>query len=455
MLPIELLELLLKHVLDEGSYDDFMNALCVDSTWHATGTRLLWSHVVLRNVHQVLKFSCLNGNRHLSQLKSLSIRIRPPFLWEKEYDDANTTRLSQSLQSLAPILPALTSLTTFSFYVATNGQEFAPPGLAIRRCDLYQILNLLPPTVKNLEIDTKAREQNHPDDENLHVCDLLKERLPHLISLRLRLRRICPSLLTQSKSLRDITISMVTCFGWTDARECLDPEEDQIGDWPPHKQAIGKSTRRSLVTTMQGMKDKMPNLEHAVLFDAEYMDTFEEKQAVHSLRKRDFMTNTTTVWPLFRLHKVIYADEDYDRRISVLRVSQKGDGHPDIIGNISDLEEYVEGPTWAITTKGSRFPPRYKDSCGGRDLQWDTAHDVWKRDELPDEPTFVCEMWVDEARAERSLIHAFTSEGLGEGEPLLRNHFVNPDQSVLYDSEDEAEGDYYWRDFHRDGPDFR
>lgn len=147
-----------------------------------------------------------------------------------------TARLWNLLQELATAIQAMENLVSFSLRIG----GFSPCGIAQHsRYDscggwmasgiVGQLLDALPISCVDLELDTKGREDESycfPIDKT-HLCTRLHSMLPRLRHVRLRLRTFCPSLLrsgsdlVKAPRLLSLTINLnITPTGSHGAWEC-------------------------------------------------------------------------------------------------------------------------------------------------------------------------------------------------------------------------------------------
>lgn len=103
--------------------------------------------------------------------------------------------------SLTTVLEITRKLSTFSLKFPEEGwNAYVPDVPAISGSYVARLVNALPPTVVNLEIDTAGNEMPPGEgilygNDDMHVCPRISRLLPRLHHLRLRLGHVCGSLL--------------------------------------------------------------------------------------------------------------------------------------------------------------------------------------------------------------------------------------------------------------------
>lgn len=102
--------------------------------------------------------------------------------------------------NLCRTLPQLTNLTTFSLKIGDIGQRV----LWTPHSRVIEILDILPESVVNLEVDTMGADfaTAGPSQMASHVCPSISRTLPRLRILRLRLRFLCTDLFECLEDIR-------------------------------------------------------------------------------------------------------------------------------------------------------------------------------------------------------------------------------------------------------------
>ena len=225
-LPEELLYDILRRVRGSSSTNPLVHCLLVNRLFNRISTPLFYQSIFLHN--STLKSSVFSLKAHKDQIQSLQIRIKPcevetytppgqpdhvRVLGEsredlEHYGSKATRALFEALDAFSmETLPYLKSLSTFSMTVEAPAKSTfslliepplevlaATPGFWIHSGVANMVLQSLTSSVENLELDLGEYQfpGNNVDDHDR--CARLRERLPRLRSLRLRLGSLCPAL---------------------------------------------------------------------------------------------------------------------------------------------------------------------------------------------------------------------------------------------------------------------
>ena len=249
--------------------------LCVCHRWHDIGVGLLWRDIVLTN-QQINEFAKCNGRLAHSTL-SLTLRIDPTCYrldfsripavdMEIEAASEATGKLWTALRRLPQQLSRVHQLTTFSLKVQAQTCGAAAIGFFLRSEDIVSVIQGLPPTVKNLELDTHSYDRTSQDSSEHHICPAIGSRLSKLRHLRVRLARMCSELLVVPTQLRpspesgngrisalDIVINTIDYENEPKATTCGTPYEGR--KWAPGNNVRGKGEDlgRTLVRDFSGI----------------------------------------------------------------------------------------------------------------------------------------------------------------------------------------------------------
>ena len=219
-LPRELLIIILKYARYTGDRRRFVSCLLVCRQWLTLGHRLAWDSVVLDTTSLEPFLNLVerapNGCRMISSL-SLQIHtifpsaddcrkdyVGPP--WHPDGANPPTAKLWDQLERLAQtVRTRMPSLVSFSFRIKRTYRRQRgtlihfrrPLGAWIRSSTIANLLEALPQSCIDLELDTKGREDDRCCGFNLtagsaHLCSTLGMLLPRLRHLRFRLGSLCP-----------------------------------------------------------------------------------------------------------------------------------------------------------------------------------------------------------------------------------------------------------------------
>lgn len=205
-LPNEIVSNILLHVKISSSTSFSVQCLLCCKGWRDATLPLLYSHMLL-NTSNLPAFSKNFNITHGPLISSLTVTIDPvqpaedltapypnAFLEDKVYMKQHGSQQSKDLWSTlhlsADNIASMINMTTFSLTVSTNPHAI---GFWIPRPLITKIVQILPITCVNLEIDSRGKDHLKPGDA--HLCDALRKILPRLRHLRLRLNTLCPAFL--------------------------------------------------------------------------------------------------------------------------------------------------------------------------------------------------------------------------------------------------------------------
>lgn len=223
-IPREILLDIFRTLREEVGTSALLPCLTVCQSWNAHVLTILWSHVVITDSNLsefLLHFEHLEGrtkenkpdrSRHT---QSLTIRLTPhvtsllaaPISPIPYGTNPTANRLRRDLNRLAALLKfsLFRSIHTFSLCICQPphyGPPLDPLGFFISRRTIRAFLEALPPSCKNLELDTNGWEMGRDDlldfDEN-HLCPVIRTLVPRLNHLRLRLGSICNEIICHAK----------------------------------------------------------------------------------------------------------------------------------------------------------------------------------------------------------------------------------------------------------------
>jgi hypothetical protein len=231
-MPPEVLEIVFQSLLVRRTTDTSVSptvVLRVCRQWNEIGARILWRDISLRNVDVLSRFSTTAPSPNLLLVKTITIASSPQktrrfgrpdsiLLLPKINEDESVTRehgniasrsFNQHLDSLSTLLPRMKHLTSFSLQIGPPRYARRERDFIVRRTVLRNLVSSLPSSLRYLELDTRCHERLTHKDRQPHVCHAIAERLTHLHSLRLRLRRVCSDLFCPSESIKSLVINMI------------------------------------------------------------------------------------------------------------------------------------------------------------------------------------------------------------------------------------------------------
>ena len=109
-----------------------------------------------------------------------------------------TQSATRALRALPRILSTMQILDSFSFTFSSYRHLGAIQDFFFRRDDVRAILEATPKSVRHLELDTFCYDREGSSTTSGHLCHTLREMLPRLLNLRLRLAYLCPELIPRN-----------------------------------------------------------------------------------------------------------------------------------------------------------------------------------------------------------------------------------------------------------------
>ncbi|KAE8828331.1 hypothetical protein PTNB73_06788 [Pyrenophora teres f. teres] len=147
---------------------DLTSCSLVSRGWREGVTSLLYGNIALTHNNLIRFCKHLNVGRYAAYIHSITISLQP---------DGN---IEQVLQ-LAPLLPHFSNLRSFSFWLGKGYHSIVP------HSTLVQLVDALPPSCANLELDTFGSDARVEGDAT-HLCDSLRRIIPRMYHVRLRVR---------------------------------------------------------------------------------------------------------------------------------------------------------------------------------------------------------------------------------------------------------------------------
>ena len=441
-LPKEILALILRKLRNISRLPDdqrFTDALVVCELWRSVGESLIWTDIVLKDQQIVDFVDCSDRLAHSTLSLTLTIdptcyrldfsRI-PAVDMDIEAASEATEKLWTALRRLPQQLSRMHQLITFSLKVQAQTCGPAADGFFLRSEDIVSVIQGLPPTVKNLEIDTHSYDRTSEDSSEYHICPVISSRQSKLRHLRVRLARMCSELLGVPTQLRpspesanrrvsalDIVINTIDYENESKATTCGTPYEGR--NWAPGNNVRGKGEDlgRTLVRDFSGIISNHDscNISTLSVVEARRLGSGggARDRRFSTIIKREILAQKTTRTPFSRV--------DHRKPIWHIRTrDQKGQDH-DNIGNIYDLIELAEGRPWINTVEGSRFPAAYFNEdqrFKHVGVMLPVIRDKESHMQL-EQSIFM--LWQKEEKSGRTLLHQEEVDGLEEARCVMRD----------------------------------
>lgn len=403
--------------------------LPVCKRWHNVVLALLCHDIQLTNSNLdsfIQNFTQSNG----PLVKSLTILIhspfsrrgfaeRPPGTVEEAEDfkrdgSPETQRLWVRLELLLEKVKWMNTLSNFSFVVAP---DVLRDGFWIPSQIVGALIGRLPATCQGLEIDTKGRD--YPRPHSAHICNAIRDVLPHLKYLRLHIRTMCHALFGtgpapapdgsfKNKSdytpvnapfLRVLFVNSLAGHLYrSQARVCGPVQEYPFFSSPGSHGAEFVIARCSRAIMEQA---KCPAKARLTIFGAQ-PGKDGDKSVYPAFNRRDIVENVTYTQP--------FIDINTFKSPSYLIRTFEGE---DLLSTAGVIQDIAEGRTWKETTNGFRFPSEFLGEQSGEmgyiveEVQYLDAKS-WKAKF----PGISCHLWRNERKTHMTLLEAVKHDGV-------------------------------------------
>ncbi|OAL43204.1 hypothetical protein IQ07DRAFT_685784 [Pyrenochaeta sp. DS3sAY3a] len=255
-----------------------------------------------------------------------------------------------------PILPRLHNLVSFSLVI-----EGAVEWYMLRRTTITGLVNALPPSCINLELDTNGYD--YMDDESIHVCETIRRILPRMRNVRLRLGAMCSALFGSGqspvpidahkgsssgsadwvtlKNIESLVVSCGTILGGELLLRC---------GYEDHANIIGSDSWCDITSSLNDLitKDAVGSRNTQILVMSPSWG--HESTFTFETNLRTDMVNRET-WAVPLIHKVEVRDSFPDYNLV-----RAPDGSEQVIKNYDQINDISEGHIWRSTACGARLP---------------------------------------------------------------------------------------------------
>lgn len=278
-----------------------------------------------------------------------------------------TYRLWNHLDALVGIIRSgMTGLMSFSLCISkfpaggrTRGHWSSPQGAWVKTGTIAALLAALPLSCVNLELDTRGREDDracgfYPVYGSTHLCPTIRDLLPRLRHLRLRLGTLCSHLFlaphddgdtyTPVASLLSLTINLnIEPDSSRNVYYAQSPSDDHERDYGLLQKGLGKLFRDAYEA------HAFP-LARAI----QTMDLHSSKRRQHDHSSQQGIIEDVTHLLPFR--KVCIKDGTHDEETFMGR-NVKDEA---FFGVMSELEPMLEDSAWVTTADGERWSPDFR-----------------------------------------------------------------------------------------------
>lgn len=422
--PAEVLRLVLQEVKRQSRLHQdgsFLDALVTCQLWNQIGEEILYTDIHLTNP-QLLKFE--QAPKHcLEMTRSLSLTISAPEYKEAwiedyepppldpgmEWEEYNAMRMRckhelrdawfarnepvrareycelwDQFAKTSAMLNSMQRLESFSLV-----SDMPPPetvhhvNYPNRGKTIRTLLEALPPSVRNLELDTDEADdwfRQEIDEEN-HICLSLKVILPRLDNARIKMAKFCEALLptegsksesnllTASRAHHDSTLVLNTVGASRDGKytsnhcNCSSPEAFFGTLVPPVSDPKITSISDLLVAKLQVAISHgcLDNFQQFVLLDLKIPENAARRyrRQYQTMQVRTLgQEQKTELSPYFMLIALPPQSNLTSDFHAVRHINDKL-GEVEVIGWLDTLIRYVEGETWIETEYGCRLAVGY------------------------------------------------------------------------------------------------
>ncbi|KAG9233191.1 hypothetical protein BJ875DRAFT_464803 [Amylocarpus encephaloides] len=330
--------------------------LLVCQRWNRAALPYINSIIVLYLTNLSL-FSTSFNPTHGPLVKSLTILISYSTADVDVYSQDSTTignTLGENLLALSPILPHLINLTTFSF----NIPPFSSALVNVPRDSLAALVDNLPVSCVNLEINTATSDVSASSIDGKHLCESLRHVLPRMKNVRIHLGAMCSSTFGHGPvigerpenidnftpiALLEMESLLVNCQR---AMYCTPLCGSDDPSSPVIYERSNASAWSSLYQALRCLAQKEGHCQASAklyLMGAVARDT-RDSSKYNTYTRDDVLRETTIATP----SRMVWID----RHSCLLRTL---DGR-ELMGNPAAIMQIAEGELWRSSIDGSRIP---------------------------------------------------------------------------------------------------
>ena len=389
---------------------DLTSCLLVNRCWWEATTPLLYGNIALTDNALLLFCEHLDVGRYAAYIHSMTISFQPHV-----YEDV------EQVSQLVPLLSHFTNLRCFSFWLGKGHHDLVPQSI------LVQLVEALPPSCTNLEVDTFGYDARAEGDAT-HLCDSLRRVLPRMQHVRLRVRS-CEALFTDPLT-PDQTISLphLKSFIYTCARppgtplptcRCLGPSP------------ITHDYHDLLWSTVTSNLSRLVAIPNAVPADAQVyaFTTTDRNDNDLSLWQAHICADMRAQTSLALPHRAVWM-EAIIRGSCVLRLY---DG-TEVMSVPTNIEAVAEGQLWRQVRGGARLPAvvladaragkaSFAVGCEEKPLAYLKTSTQWREEN----PRKKLRTWVNEESMGIKLVGAEVRKGKDEYLSLEMVREVTPE----------------------------
>jgi len=289
--------------------------------------------------------------------------------------------LPDRLAKFVALLPNFKKLTSFSLRLE------ASPYRSVPRSVLIKLIEALPETCTNLELDTAAQDYRE-EQENAHMCEAIRSLLPHMQNLRVRVGAMCGAIFGIGDCFQDdfkpiqlphIKSLVVSCAVFNGQQvQCCGSQDYTTS--AKHPQAHGALAWPAVIAGLAKLVEHAKNsLSHAYIYAMNATSSDDASQICQTAVRTDFVTKEASAFPILSLGRPFRDKMFYEVRLH--------DDSEVVLTSPHQVESITEGQTWQDVRGGARLPaefleaeraglPSFATGCAAVRLP-ETSEDVW------------------------------------------------------------------------------
>jgi hypothetical protein len=280
---------------------------------------------------------------------------------------------------------------------------------------LADIIRSLPQQCCNLEFDTQGK--NRTEAGFTHLCEAIRDAIPGLQHLRLRLSTLCEVLFSaESAPILDcVSVNCVHAGPSLSGTQLCSPLNGTPG---PLSQANRAEAAATTAQSLRALTLRCPRLTFATVLD-KTPNVYEDRTTHPCYNFRDAIANRTHVSPLVNVWALGGGN-------TLLRSADE----QELMGSRAAIQSFAEGQPWKVTASGLGLPAMLfageESAYTSNELHLLTV-EAWTQLN----PRRSCSLWSNERKTGLRLIEASILDGLIE-RPIIRE--ATPDGWVRYES---------------------
>jgi len=343
---------------------DLLNFILVCTRWRELGLPIFYSNITLANT-TLLKFvnsfdrSSQNRSRYV---RSLTVRLEPNVNTSYQTFFGTTSPPAEMMVSdlfpppvLIPqdfkpeMLAQLTPTLRYFTNVASVSLTVTPPIHSILRSVLIELLQCLPETCVNLELDTQG-EDHRNEDEEAHICPVIRMMLPRMHSLRIRVGAMCSAMFSTHSSKTDFVATqtphlrslLVHCGSGAQIQRCGAMDYTTSAKHPSSQNALAYPSILEGLTHLVAQQD----LPDSAIIRVVVGSLSDPRQGICLTNFTVDVRNKTT-WAIPHMHFA------FDQKTVFL--TRLPDDSEQVLPS-ADLGPIAEGYVWTDSACGARLP---------------------------------------------------------------------------------------------------